>query len=31
MNTYKIKNALRFTIGNKLENNKFLNVIKKIL
>ena len=31
MNTYNIKNALRFTIGNKLENNKFLNVIKKIL
>ena len=31
MDVYKIKNSLRITIGNNLENKKFLNIIKKII
>ena len=30
MKTYKIKNALRLTIGNNTENNKFINILNKI-
>ncbi len=30
MNTYKIKNALRLTIGNSKENNKLLKILNKI-
>ena len=30
MKTYKIKNALRLTIGNNIENNKFINILNKI-
>ena len=30
MKTYKIKNALRLTIGNNTENNKFINIFNKI-
>ena len=31
MDVYKIKNSLRITIGNNLENKKFLNILKKII
>ena len=30
MEAYKIKNALRLTIGNSNENNKFINILNKI-
>ena len=31
MDVYKIKNSLRVTIGNNLENKKFIKIIKKII
>ncbi len=31
MDTYKIKNSLRVTIGNNLENKKFINILRKII
>ena len=31
MDVYKIKNSLRITIGNNLENKKFIKIIKKII
>ena len=31
MDAYKIANSLRITIGNNLENKKFLNILKKII
>ena len=31
MDTYKIKNSLRITIGNNLENIKLINTLKKII
>ena len=31
MDVYKIKNSLRITIGNNLENRKFINTLKKII
>jgi len=30
MQTYKIKNALRLTIGSSLANNKFISILNKI-
>ena len=30
MNSYKIKNALRLTIGNVADNNKLIKILKKI-
>ncbi len=31
MDVYKIKNSLRITIGNSLENKKFIKVIRKVI
>ncbi len=31
MDVYKIKNSLRITIGNNLENKKFIKIIRKII
>ena len=31
MDVYKIKNSLRITVGNNLENRKFINTLKKII
>ena len=31
MDVYKIKNSLRITIGNNLENRKFINILRKII
>ena len=31
MDVYKIKNSLRVTVGNNLENRKFINTLKKII
>ena len=31
MDIYKIKNSLRITIGNSLENKKFINTLRKII
>ena len=31
MDVYKIKNSLRITIGNSLENKKFINTLRKII
>ena len=31
MDVYKIRNSLRITIGNNLENKKFIKIIKKII
>ena len=31
MDVYKIENSLRITIGNNLENKKFINTLKKII
>jgi len=31
MDIYKIENSLRITIGNNLENKKFINTLKKII
>ena len=31
MDAYKIANSLRITIGNNLENKKFINIIKKVI
>ncbi|OUW74008.1 MAG: histidinol-phosphate transaminase [Pelagibacteraceae bacterium TMED216] len=31
MDVYKIKNSLRITIGNNMENKKFLKIIKKVI
>ena len=31
MDVYKIKNSLRITIGNNLENKKFINILRKIV
>ena len=31
MNVYAIKNSLRITIGNNIENKKFINTLRKII
>jgi len=31
MDVYKIKNSLRITIGNNLENKKFIKIMRKII
>ena len=31
MDVYKIKNSLRITIGNNLENKKFIKTLRKII
>ena len=31
MDVYKIKNSLRITIGNNLENKRFIKIIRKII
>ena len=31
MKVYNIKNSLRVTIGNNVENKKFLNILRKII
>ena len=31
MDVYKMKNSLRITIGNNLENKKFINTLRKII